>query len=74
MSRKLLQRLLRPIVLIQENELFTTLLMFSYSLLAMAAYNAIKPVTRSKFIDGMGASNLPYVQFVAGLLIAVIMV
>ena len=74
MVRRFLQTLLRPIVQIQENEILTTLLMFLYSFLAMAAYNAIKPVTRSKFIDGLGADNLPYVQFVAGFVIAAIMV
>jgi AAA family ATP:ADP antiporter len=74
MSRQFLQRALHPIVQIQEKEIFTTLLMFSYSFLAMAAYNAIKPVTRSKFIDSLGADNLPYVQFVAGFFIAAIMV
>jgi ATP:ADP antiporter, AAA family len=74
MNRQLLQRVLRPVVQIQENEILTTILMFSYSFLAMAAYNAIKPVTRSKFIDSLGAANLPYVQFVAGIVIAVIMI
>jgi ATP:ADP antiporter, AAA family len=74
MVRRFFQSLLRPIVQIQENEIFTTFLMFLYSFLVMTAYNAIKPVTRSKFIDNLGASNLPYVQFVAGLFIAVIMV
>ena len=74
MIRRFFQRVLRPIVQIQENEIFTTFLMFSYSFLAMAAYNAIKPVTRSKFIESLGADNLPYVQFVAGFFIAAIMV
>ncbi|MGA2260683.1 MAG: Npt1/Npt2 family nucleotide transporter [Acidobacteriota bacterium] len=74
MGRQLLQRMLRPVAQIQEKEIFTTLLMFSYSFLAMAAYNVIKPVTRSTFIDSLGAANLPYVQLAAGLLIGVIMV
>ena len=36
-------------------------MMFSYSFLAMTAYNAIKPLTRSKFISDLGADNMPYV-------------
>lgn len=74
MSQPILQRALLPFARIQEKEIVTTLLMFSYSFLAMAAYNAIKPVTRSKFIDSLGSSNLPYVQFLAGFFIAAIMV
>jgi AAA family ATP:ADP antiporter len=73
MGLQILQRAFRPFARIQENEIVTTLLMFSYSFLAMAAYNTIKPVTRSKFIDSLGADNLPYVQFGAGFVIAAIM-
>ena len=51
MSRQFLQRMLSPIAQIQEKEIFTTLLMFSYSFLAMAAYNAIKPVDRDDLFD-----------------------
>ena len=47
--------------------------MFAYSFLAMTSYNIIQPITRSKFITSLGAENLPYVQFGAGLLIGVIM-
>jgi HEAT repeat protein/CRP-like cAMP-binding protein/MFS family permease len=48
-------------------------MMFAYSFLAMTAYNILKPITRSKFISGLGADNLPYVQLAAGLLIGVLM-
>lgn len=38
----------------------------------MSAYNIVKPVTRSQFIDSLGADNLPYVQLLAGLAIGLI--
>ena len=47
--------------------------MFAYSFLAMSAWNIVRPVTRSKFIDALGADNLPYVQLAAGVLIGVLM-
>ena len=40
--------------------------MFLYSFLAMTSYNIIKPITRSEFIASLGADNLPWVQFGAG--------
>jgi AAA family ATP:ADP antiporter len=64
----LLQRVLAPIVDIRREEHVTALLMFSYSFLAMAGYNIVKPATRSQFINSLGADNLPYVQLVAGLI------
>src|SRR5512133_3035845 len=57
----MLQRLLSPIVEVRREESFTAFLMFTYSCLAMTAYNVIKPLTRSKFISNLGADNLPYV-------------
>jgi ATP/ADP translocase/CRP-like cAMP-binding protein len=39
----------------------------------MAAYNIVKPVTRSTFIVAQGADNLPYVQLAAGLAIGALM-
>jgi AAA family ATP:ADP antiporter len=66
-------RLLRPFAEVRANESTTALLMFVYSFLAMTSYNIIQPITRSKFISDLGAENLPYVQFGAGLLIGVIM-
>jgi ATP/ADP translocase/CRP-like cAMP-binding protein len=66
-------RLLRPIVQLRDGEATTALLMFLYSFLAMTSYNIIKPITRSEFIASLGADNLPYVQFTAGVLIGFIM-
>lgn len=68
-----LARLLQPIVQLRDNEATTALLMFLYSFLAMTSYNIIKPITRSEFISSLGADNLPYVQFTAGVLIGFIM-
>ncbi|MEO8075745.1 MAG: Npt1/Npt2 family nucleotide transporter [Acidobacteriota bacterium] len=69
----MLQRLLSPIVEIRREESRTALLMFAYSFLAMTAYNAIKPLTRSKFISDLGADNLPYVLLAAGFIIGILM-
>jgi len=63
----MLQRILAPIVELREEEGLTAVLMFAYSFLAMAGYNVVKPATRSQFIESLGANNIPYVQFVAGL-------
>jgi ATP/ADP translocase/CRP-like cAMP-binding protein/HEAT repeat protein len=69
----LLARLLRPIVQLRNGEAVTAALMFLFSFLAMTSYNIIKPITRSEFISSLGADNLPYVQFGAGVLIGFIM-
>jgi ATP:ADP antiporter, AAA family len=69
----LVARLLGPIVQLRDGEAGTALLMFLYSFLAMTSYNIIKPITRSEFISGLGADNLPYVQFAMGVMIGVIM-
>jgi HEAT repeat protein/CRP-like cAMP-binding protein len=47
--------------------------MFAYSFLAMTAYNAIKPLTRSKFISDLGADNIPYVLLASGFVIGILM-
>jgi ATP:ADP antiporter, AAA family len=73
MDRSISRRALGRIGQIKVGETATAFLMLTYSFLAMASYNAIKPITRSKFIDSLGADNLPYVQLAAGLLIGVIM-
>jgi AAA family ATP:ADP antiporter len=73
MKGSLLRRLLSPIAQLRDEEALTALMMFAYSFLAMTAYNIVKPITRSKFIEGLGADNLPWVQLGAGLLIGVIM-
>ena len=66
-------RLLRPLVQLRDGETTTVLLMFLYSFLAMAGYNMIKPVTRGLFIEKLGAENLPWIQFGAGIVIGFIM-
>ena len=68
-----LNRALGNVVTLWEGEAVTALLMFAYSFLAMTAYNIVKPITRSKFISGLGADNLPYVLLAAGLIIGVLM-
>lgn len=67
------RRLIGRAVLLQEHEATTALMMFAYSFLAMTAYNIVSPATQSSFISALGADNLPYVQLVAGVLIAGIM-
>ena len=69
----MMRRLLKPIVDLRESETATAALMFAYSFLAMTAYNIVKPATRSTFISGLGADNLPWVQLGAGILIGFIM-
>lgn len=68
-----LQRLLASVVDVRKEEGLTALLMFAYSFLAMTAYNAIKPLTRSKFISDLGADNIPYVLLASGVIIGVLM-
>ena len=72
-SGSLSATLLKPFAEVRASEATTALLMFAYSFLAMTGYNILKPVTRSKFISDLGADNLPYVQFGAGVLIGFIM-
>jgi AAA family ATP:ADP antiporter len=73
MSRSLLQGLLRPFGQIRESEASSAFLMFSYSFLAMTAYNIIQPIQRSLFIEKLGATRIPYVQLAAGVVIGMIM-
>ena len=68
-----LTRWLAPIAELRAGEGGTALLMFLYSFLAMTSYNIVKPVTRSQFISSLGADNLPWVQFAAGMIIGVLM-
>ena len=72
-SGSLLSRLLRPIAEIRPGETATVALLFAYSFLAMTGYNVLKPVTRGLFISQLGADNLPWVQFGAGVVIGLIM-
>ncbi|MEJ2109992.1 MAG: Npt1/Npt2 family nucleotide transporter [Acidobacteriota bacterium] len=73
MHRRAIHYVLKPFGQIRRSEAQTTFLLFLYSFLVMAAYNVIKPATRSKFIEELGPDNLPYVQLAAGLLIGFIM-
>ena len=69
----MLQRILRRLVEVRQEESGAVLLMFSYSFLAMTAYNMVQPITRSKFISAHGAENLPYVVLASIVLIALLM-
>ena len=57
----------------RSGERTVALLMFAYSFLAMTAHNILKPITKSKFIDQLGADNLPYVLLASSVLIGVLM-
>src|SRR5262245_1074234 len=72
-SQSMIYRVVSPIVHLRQGEAITALLMFAYSFLAMAGYNMIKPVTRGLFIEKLGAENLPWIQFGAGIVIGFIM-
>ena len=69
----LVMRVLGPVVTLHRGERAVALLMFAYSFLAMAAWNILRPLTRSKFISDLGADNVPYVLLAAGLLIGLLM-
>ena len=71
--RTLFSRLLSSVASVRSEETTPALLMFAYSFLAMTSYNIVKPITRSQFIADLGAENLPYVLFAAGVSIGVIM-
>ncbi|MBA3269131.1 MAG: HEAT repeat domain-containing protein [Acidobacteria bacterium] len=66
-------RLLGPLAQFRAGEGITAVLLFAYSFLAMTGYNVLKPVTRGLFISSLGADNLPWVQFGAGVVIGFIM-
>jgi AAA family ATP:ADP antiporter len=57
----------------RRGEAVTATLMFAYSFLAMTSYNIVKPLTKSKFIDQLGADNTPYVQLAAVVIIGLVM-
>jgi AAA family ATP:ADP antiporter len=61
------------VVTLHRGERAVALLMFTYSFLAMAAWNILRPLTRSKFISDLGADNVPYVMLAAGVLIGLLM-
>ena len=65
--------LLSRVVDIRPDERKTVVLMFSYAFAVMTAYNIVQPVTRSAFIDDLGAENLPYLLLATGALIGLVM-
>ena len=69
-SKGILSRLAK----FEAGEITTAILMVAYSFFAMASYNVIKPITRSKVIDNLGSVNIPFVQLAAGFLIGFIMI
>ncbi len=73
MGDSFLRRTLSPVVNFREGEAVIGLLMFIYSFLVMTAYNNIKPSAASKFIEDLGADNVPYVFLLAGLTMGFIM-
>ncbi len=58
---------------LRAGEATTAWLMFAYSFLAMTSYNIVKPLTKSQFIDRLGADNTPYVLLAAVFIIGVVM-
>jgi AAA family ATP:ADP antiporter len=66
MSDSFFRRVLAPVVTFREGEATTGVLMFVYSFLVMTAYNNIKPSAASKFIDDLGAENVPWAFLIAG--------
>ena len=66
MSDSFFRRVLSPVVTFREGEATTSVLMFVYSFLVMTAYNSIKPSAASKFIEDLGAENVPYAFLIAG--------
>lgn len=66
-------RLLAPIVSVREGESLTAFMMFAYSFLAMTAYNIVKPITKSKFIEKLGAERFPYALLIMAVLVGLIM-
>jgi ATP/ADP translocase/CRP-like cAMP-binding protein len=67
------KRLLGRVVSLRDEEVTVALLMFAYSFLAMTAHNILRPITKSKAIDHLGADNLPYVLMASSVLIGVLM-
>jgi ATP:ADP antiporter, AAA family len=66
-------RLLAPIVSVREGETLTAVMMFAYAFLAMTAYNIVKPITKSKFIEKLGAEQMPYALLIMAVLVGLIM-
>jgi AAA family ATP:ADP antiporter len=67
------KRVLGRVFPLREDEMEGAFLMFAYSFLAMTAHNIVKPIFKSKFIEQLGADNLPYVLMASSLLIGFLM-
>ena len=67
------RRAWRQVIVLRPGEGRGVALMFAYSFLAMASYNILKPITRSKFIASFGAANLPWILLAAGVIIGALM-
>ena len=63
----------KAVVSLRQGDGVIAALMFAYSFLAMASYNILKPLTRSRFISDLGSDKLPYVLLASGVVIAVLM-
>ena len=50
--------MLNKLLKLRPDEARTAWLMFAYSFLAMTSYNIIKPLTKSRFIERLGADNM----------------
>ena len=66
-------RILTKVLPVRAEEATVALLMFAYSFLAMTAHNILRPITKSKAIDHLGADNLPYILMGSSVLIGVLM-
>jgi ATP:ADP antiporter, AAA family len=66
-------RVLSKVLPVRADEATVALLMFAYSFLAMTAHNILRPITKSKAIDHLGADNLPYILMGSSVLIGVLM-
>jgi AAA family ATP:ADP antiporter len=69
----LVNRVIARLTNTRSGERTVAVLMFAYSFLVMTSHNILKPVTKSKFIDQLGADNLPYVLMASSVLVAVMM-
>ena len=68
-----INQLLGRVVTVHQGDGVIALLMFAYSFLAMASYNILKPLTRSRFISDLGSDNLPYVLLASAVVIGLLM-
>ena len=58
---------------LRRGEAATAWLMFAYSFLAMTSYNIVKPLTKGKFVEQLGAQWMPVILLAAVVFIGVLM-